>query len=155
MPVFIALFNVLRNTIELRGAPFFLWIKDLSSPAVLFSFGAKLPLVGNEFHLLPIFMGAAMVVQSKLGGSPGGEAAPAGQTKMMSTMMPVVFTVIFYNMPSGLVLYWLVNNILSIIQQYYIHKEGEAEVTGSVPEGTGDDAKKTSGGERTKNRRKN
>jgi YidC/Oxa1 family membrane protein insertase len=127
MPVFIALFNVLRNTIELRGAPFVLWINDLSSPDVLFSFGTKLWLLGSDFHLLPILMGAAMVVQSKLGGSPtGGEAAP-GQTKMMSTMMPIVFTVIFYGMPSGLVLYWFVNQLFSLVQQYVVHREIEAE----------------------------
>jgi len=127
MPVFIALFNVLRNTIELRGAPFVLWINDLSSPDVLFSFGVSIPFLGSEFHLLPILMGGAMVLQSKLGGSPTGETGPAAQTKMMSTMMPIVFTVIFYGMPSGLVLYWLVNNVFSIIQQYYIHKEVEAD----------------------------
>jgi YidC/Oxa1 family membrane protein insertase len=130
MPVFIALFNVLRNTIELRGAPFALWIDDLSSPDVLFGFGAKLPFLGSEFHLLPILMGAAMVLQTKLGGSPTGQTGPAAQTKMMSTMMPIVFTVIFYGMPSGLVLYWLVNNVFSIIQQYYAHKEIEAEKDG-------------------------
>jgi YidC/Oxa1 family membrane protein insertase len=127
MPVFIALYNVLRNTIELRGAPFALWINDLSSPDVLFSFGATIPFIGSEFHLLPILMGGAMVLQTKLGGSPTGEGAPAAQTKMMSTMMPIMFTVIFYGMPSGLVLYWLVNNILSIVQQYYVHKEIERE----------------------------
>jgi YidC/Oxa1 family membrane protein insertase len=127
MPVFIALYNVLRNTIELRGAPFALWINDLSSPDVLFSFGASIPFIGSEFHLLPILMGGAMVLQTKLGGSPTGEGAPAAQTKMMTTMMPIMFTVIFYGMPSGLVLYWLVNNILSIVQQYYVHKEIERE----------------------------
>lgn len=127
MPVFIALFNVLRNTIELRDAPLGLWINDLSTPDVLFDFGVNLPLLGSEFHLLPILMGGAMVLQSKLGGSPTGDAGPAAQTKMMSTMMPIVFTFIFYSMPSGLVLYWLVNNILSIIQQYYVHRAIEAE----------------------------
>ena len=127
MPVFFALFNVLRNTIELRGAPFTLWINDLSSPDVLFEFGFSIPFIGNEFHLLPILMGGAMVLQTKMGASPTGEAAPAAQTKMMSTMMPIMFTFFFYGMPSGLVLYWIVNNILTIIQQYYIHKEVDKE----------------------------
>ena len=125
MPVFIALFNVLRNTIELRNAPFVLWINDLSSPDVLFSFGASIPFVGSEFHLLPLLMGGLMVLQTKLGASPTGEATPPGQTKMMSTMMPIVLTVVFYSMPSGLVLYWIVNNILTIVQQYYVHQEVE------------------------------
>jgi len=127
MPVFFALFNVLRNTIELRGAPFALWISDLSSPDVLFEFGFSIPFIGNEFHLLPILMGGAMVLQTKMGASPTGEAAPAAQTKMMTTMMPIMFTFFFYSMPSGLVLYWIVNNILTIVQQYYVHQEVEKE----------------------------
>ncbi len=127
MPVFFALFNVLRNTIELRGAPFALWINDLSSPDVLFDFGFSIPFIGNEFHLLPLLMGGAMVLQTKMGASPTGEAAPAAQTKMMTTMMPIMFTFFFYRMPSGLVLYWIVNNILTIVQQYYVHKEVEKE----------------------------
>jgi YidC/Oxa1 family membrane protein insertase len=70
-----------------------------------------------------------MYVQSKMGGSPTGEAATgtASQQKMMQTMMPIVFTALFYNMPSGLVLYWLVNNIFSIIQQYIVHRRIESE----------------------------
>ncbi len=130
MPVFIALFSVLRNTIELRGAPFVLWINDLSSPDVLFDFGVKLPFLGSAFHMLPLLMGVAMFVQSKTGGgSPTGgpTAGAAGQQKMMQTMMPIVFTVMFYNMPSGLVLYWLVNNIFSIVQQYIVHRQIESE----------------------------
>jgi YidC/Oxa1 family membrane protein insertase len=130
MPVFVALFSVLRNTIELRGAPFMLWISDLSSPDVLFDFGAKIPFLGSEFHLLPLLMGAAMYLQSKMsGGSPTGEAATgsASQQKMMQTLMPVMFTFLFYSMPSGLVLYWLVNNIFSIIQQYVVHRQIESE----------------------------
>lgn len=134
MPVFIALFNVLRNTIEIRNAPFVLWINDLSSPDTLFNFGASLPFIGNEFHLLPILMGAAMVLQSKMGASPTGEAAPQAQTKMMSTAMPIIFTFFFYGMPSGLVLYWFVNNILTIIQQYYVHKEAEKKEEKSLQE---------------------
>jgi len=127
MPVFIALFNVLRNTIELRGAPFVGWISDLSQPDTLFGFGVKLPFLGSDFHLLPILMGVAMYVQSKTTGSPTGDATGAAQTQMMSTMMPIVFTVLFYGMPSGLVLYWLVNNIFSIAQQWIVHRQVEAE----------------------------
>jgi YidC/Oxa1 family membrane protein insertase len=128
MPVFWALFNVLSNTIELRNAPFVGWINDLSSPDNLFSFGATIPFLGSNFHLLPILMGAAMVFQTKLGGSPTGDGTPAAaQTKMMNYLMPILFTVIFYGMPSGLVLYWLVNNVLSIVQQYGVQKQVEAE----------------------------
>ena len=127
MPVFIALYNVLSNTIELRSAPFVSWIKDLSMPDTLFSWKASIPFIGSEFHLLPILMGGAMVYQSMLGGSPTGDAVPAAQTKMMTYLMPVIFTIFFYGMPSGLVIYWLVNNVLSIVQQYYVQKELEAD----------------------------
>ncbi|MFO7914775.1 MAG: membrane protein insertase YidC [Candidatus Krumholzibacteriales bacterium] len=125
MPVFIALFQVLRNTIELRNAPFVLWINNLSAPDALFSFGVTLPILGDTFNLLPLIMGGAMVLQSKLGG--GGTAAPGAQQKMMQTMMPIVFTFIFYGMPSGLVLYWIVNNLLTITQQYIANREIEEE----------------------------
>lgn len=125
MPVFIALFQVLRNTIELRNAPFVLWIDNLSAPDALFSFGASLPILGDTFNLLPLIMGGAMVLQSKLGG--GGAATPGAQQKMMQTMMPIVFTFIFYGMPSGLVLYWIVNNLLTITQQYIANREIEKE----------------------------
>ncbi|MDD4857938.1 MAG: membrane protein insertase YidC [Candidatus Krumholzibacteria bacterium] len=127
MPVFIALYNVLSNTIELRRAPFVSWINDLSVPDKLFGWHASVPFIGNEFHLLPVLMGAAMIYQSKLGGSPTGEGVPASQTKMMTYLMPVIFTIFFYGMPSGLVLYWLVNNIFSIVQQYYAQREIESE----------------------------
>ena len=122
MPVFIALFNVLKFTIEVRGAAWVGWINDLSQPDVLFQLPISLPVVGDAFSLLPILMGASMFAQSKLGGSPtGGPGAtmPAG----FNTMLPIVFTFLFYNMPSGLVLYWIVNTALSVVQQYYIHKE--------------------------------
>jgi YidC/Oxa1 family membrane protein insertase len=127
MPVFFALYSVLSNTIELRGAPFVGWIKDLSTPDTLFSWKQSLPIIGNEFHLLPILMGAAMIFQTKTGGSPTGDTVPAAQTKMMTYFMPVIMTVFFYSMPSGLVLYWLVNNVATIIQQYFVQKELDAE----------------------------
>jgi len=132
MPIFIALYNVLGNTIELRNAPFVSWINDLSSPDVLFAFGSKIPFLGSEFHLLPILMGGAMMYQSRLGGSPTGDAVPAAQTKMMNYLMPGIFTIFFYSMPSGLVLYWLVNNVLSIVQQYYVQKELDTEEAASL-----------------------
>jgi YidC/Oxa1 family membrane protein insertase len=121
MPVFVALFNVFRYTIELRGAPFVGWINDLSQQDVLFHLPFTLPLIGGAFSLLPIIMGGAMFAQSKLGGSPTGQtstAIPPG----FNTMLPIVFTVLFYKMPSGLVIYWIINTVMSVAQQYYIHK---------------------------------
>jgi YidC/Oxa1 family membrane protein insertase len=123
MPVFIALFNVLRYTIELRQAPFFGWINDLSQQDVLFTLPMSLPLIGNAFSLLPILMGASMFVQTKIGGSLTGTPQAQTTPKGFNTMLPIVFTFLFYKMPSGLVIYWIVNTVLSVGQQYYIHRE--------------------------------
>lgn len=126
MPVFVALFNVFRYTIELRGAPFVGWINDLSQQDVLFHLPVTLPLIGNNFSLLPLLMGVAMFAQSKLGQSPTGQtstAVPPG----FNTMLPIVFTFLFYKMPSGLVIYWIINTVMSVAQQYYIHKSHNEE----------------------------
>lgn len=119
MPVFIALFNVLSYMIELRGAPFMGWITDLSQQDVLFKLPISLPLIGDAFSLLPILMGASMWAQSKLGGSPTGQASTAIPPGF-NTLLPIVFTVLFYKMPSGLVIYWIINTVMSVVQQYYI-----------------------------------
>jgi YidC/Oxa1 family membrane protein insertase len=104
IPVFIALYNALQNAIEMRHAPFLLWIQDLS---------AKDPL-----YISPIIMGASMVIQQKMTPT----ATDPAQAKMF-LLMPVMFTFLFLSFPSGLVLYWLVNNVLSIAHQYYLNKK--------------------------------
>ena len=106
IPVFIALYNVLLNAIELRGAPFGLWITDLA--------------VKDPYYVLPIVMGATMVLQQKMTPS----AMDPKQAKMMM-MMPVVFTFMFLSFPAGLVVYWLVNNVLGIAQQYYSNQKAD------------------------------
>lgn len=121
MPVFIALYNVLRFNIALRGAPFVGWINDLSQQDVLFKLPFTLPLIGGDFSLLPIIMGGAMFAQSKLGGSPTGSTSP--MPPGYTTMLPIVFTVLFYKMPAGLVIYWIINTAISVVQQYYIVKD--------------------------------
>ncbi len=111
LPVFIALYNILGNAIELRHASFIptlpftdiVWLADLS---------AKDPLL-----ITPIVMGATMVVQQKMTPSPGDPA----QAKMMM-FLPIIFTFLFLNFASGLVIYWLVNNVLAIVQQYFTNK---------------------------------
>ncbi len=113
MPVFIALFNVLRTTIELRGAPFMLWIRDLSAPDVVAHMPFSLPFIGNTLSLLPILMGVAMFVQQKMQSTDPKQAA-------LTYMMPILFTFLFFRFPSGLVLYWLVNNVLTIGHQYLL-----------------------------------
>jgi YidC/Oxa1 family membrane protein insertase len=104
IPVFIALYNVLQNTIEMRHAPFFLWIQDLAAR--------------DPIYVTPIIMGASMVIQQKMTPT----AADPAQAKLF-LLMPVIFTFLFLNFPAGLVMYWLVNNVLSIAHQYYLNKK--------------------------------
>ena len=108
MPVFIALYWVLMESVELRQAPFMLWIEDLS--------------IKDPFFILPLIMGASMFIQMQLNPAP----ADPMQAKVMK-LMPIIFTVFFLFFPAGLVLYWVVNNILSITQQYIITKQIENE----------------------------
>ena len=108
MPVFIALYYVLLESVELRQAPFFLWINDLS--------------VMDPYFVLPILMGASMFLQTRLNPTP----ADPMQAQVMK-WMPVVFSVFMLWFPAGLVLYWLTNNILSIAQQWVITRKIENE----------------------------
>ncbi len=98
IPVFVALFNILYTTIELRQAPFYGWIHDLSAP--------------DPIYVLPIIMGVTMVIQQKVQPT----SMDPRQAKMMM-FLPIIFTFFFLNFPAGLVLYWLVNNVLTIAQQ--------------------------------------
>ncbi|MBI4681682.1 MAG: membrane protein insertase YidC [Nitrospirae bacterium] len=110
IPVFIALYNVLLRAIELRGAPFVLWITDLS--------------IKDPYYVLPIVMGLTMVIQQKMTPS----AMEPTQAKIMM-LMPIIFTFMFLSFASGLVMYWLVNNVLGIAQQFYSNKKAAAEGT--------------------------
>lgn len=103
IPVFIALYWVLLESVEMRQAPFILWLNDLSSK--------------DPYYVLPLLMGASMLIQQKLNPAPLDPV----QAKIMM-MLPVVFTVFFAFFPAGLVLYWVANNILSITQQWVITK---------------------------------
>ncbi len=120
LPVFFALYRMLYSAIELRHAPFVGWINDLSAPDRLFHFGFKIPFMDAPYGIpvLTLVMGATMLIQQKM--SP--QAGDPSQAKMMM-LMPVVFTFIFINFSSGLVLYWLVSNLFSIAQQYYTQKQ--------------------------------
>ena len=120
IPVFFALYRMLYEAIELRHAPFFLWINDLSAPDRLFEFEGPIPFMEPPFGIpvLTVVMGASMLLQQKM-SPPMGDPT---QAKMMM-IMPIVFTFIFINFSSGLVLYWLVNNLLSIGQQKYIQNK--------------------------------
>jgi YidC/Oxa1 family membrane protein insertase len=111
IPVFISLYWVLLATVELRQAPFALWIHDLASP--------------DPYYVLPIIMGITMILQTKLNPTPPDPI----QAKVMM-IMPIAFSIFFFFFPAGLVLYWLVNNVLSITQQWYITRGIEAAKAG-------------------------
>ncbi|NOX25015.1 MAG: membrane protein insertase YidC [Deltaproteobacteria bacterium] len=118
IPVFFALYRVLLQTIELRHAPFMLWINDLSAPDRL-QIGINIPYL-HGIPVLTLLMGASMFLQQKMTPT----SADPTQAKVM-LFLPVVFTFMFLNFASGLVLYWFVNNLLAIGQQYYINKSIE------------------------------
>lgn len=113
IPFFIALYWVLLGAVELRNAPWLGWIHDLSSP--------------DPLYVLPVIMGASMLIQTKLNPAPPDPV----QAKIMM-IMPVIFSVMFFFFPAGLVLYWTVQNILGIAQQWYINKTF-SEVAPKVP----------------------
>jgi YidC/Oxa1 family membrane protein insertase len=116
IPVFFALYKVLLQSIELRHAPFMLWITDLSAPDRLW-LGFDIPYLGG-LPVLTLLMGASMFLQQKLSPT----TADPTQAKIMM-FLPVVFTFMFLNFASGLVLYWFVNNLLSILQQVLINRD--------------------------------
>jgi YidC/Oxa1 family membrane protein insertase len=123
MPIFIALYQALTKSIDLRGASF-LWIKDLSMPDAM-AIPFTLPIFGNSINILPLAMVVLMVFQQKISAKVMGGAITEEQKqqqKMMLIIMPIMFGFIFYNMPSGMVLYWVVNTILTIVEQSAILK---------------------------------
>ena len=113
IPVFIALYWALLGSVEMRQAPFMGWIQDLSAP--------------DPFYILPIIMGLTMILQTRLNPTPPDPI----QAKVMM-IMPVAFSVFFFFFPAGLVLYWVVNNVLSISQQWVITRKYEAAQAGHV-----------------------
>ncbi len=117
IPIFIALYVALSKSVILINSHF-LWVKDLSSPDRVY-LPFTLPFLGNSIHLLPLLMCAAMVIQQKFTQikMSGQDPAMEAQQKMMAVMMPVVFGFVFYQMPSGLVLYWLTNTALTLSYQ--------------------------------------
>ncbi len=128
IPVFFALYKVIFITIEMRHAPFFGWIKDLSAPdptSILTLFG-NLPIQLPSFLMIgiwPVIMGFSMFLQMKMNPEP-----PDPVQKTMFTWMPVIFTFMLGSFPSGLVIYWTWNNTLSVVQQYLIARRAGAKV---------------------------
>lgn len=125
IPVFIALFNVLRSAVELRYAPF-LWIADLSEPEGLFA--SWFPFGG--LNILPILMALTMALQSALTPSTGDKS----QQRMMMIFMPVMMLVMFYSFPSALSLYWTLSQVFSIVQMWLIRRKTSAKSDVLTPE---------------------
>lgn len=122
MPVFFALYRVLSNSVQLRGAEFVFWMTDLSRPEILIPFGS--PILGlSGIGLLAVLMGAAMFVQQKMTVSDPSQ-------KAMLYLMPILMTFLFMNFPAGLTLYWFVNNILTIGHQEWIKRKLETPARG-------------------------
>jgi YidC/Oxa1 family membrane protein insertase len=117
-PVFIGLFYALQSSFDLRHADFFAWITDLSAPESLF----VIPGLGIPFRVLPLIMGASMILQQKITPT----TVDPAQARMMMTIMPIMFTVLFYQFPSGLVLYWMISNLLGIAHQLLVGRRMRA-----------------------------
>jgi len=137
IPFLIGMFDLLKSVFELRGASFIPgWIDDLSQPDVLFSWNMPLFFVGNELHLLPIILGGVMFLQQKL--STTGPSDPKlmtdqqRQQRAMGSMMAIVFTIMFYNFPSGLNIYWLSSMLLGMLQQWWTTKRLAPKVSTST-----------------------
>jgi YidC/Oxa1 family membrane protein insertase len=107
-PILIAFYDVLITAVELHGAPFVGWIRDLT--------------LKDPLYITPLLMGATMFLQQKMSTTKSTDPAQAQQQRIM-LMMPVIFTVTFLNLPSGLVLYWFVNNLLGILQQWLVNRQ--------------------------------
>ncbi len=148
MPFLIGMYDLLKSNFELRGASFIPgWIDNLASPDVLFSWNTPIFFVGTEFHLLPILLGATMFLQQRLMAPKvdvNNMTDQQRQQRAMGSMMTVVFTVMFYNFPSGLNIYWLSSTLLGALQQWWTTKQIASTpvkpVEVQVP------SKKTSGG---------
>ena len=118
MPVFFALYRVLANSVQLRGAPFILWIQDLSKPEILIPFQSSI-LGLHGIGILALLMGIAMFLQQKMTMTDQNQ-------KGMMYMMPIFMTFLFMRFPAGLTMYWFSNSLLTIWQQQLIKKKLEA-----------------------------
>ncbi len=116
MPFFFALYSALINSIDLWNAPFIFWIQDLSMPDTIFQIS------GFNINILPIIMTITTFLQQKM--TPGSDSS---QQQMFIKLMPLIFIVIFWNMPSGLIIYWIMQNVLQVLHQVYINKKPAKE----------------------------
>lgn len=125
MPVFFALYGLLNKHFELRGAMFIPgWITDLSAPESIFNFApVSIPLIKSDIRLLPIIFVATQIIYGKMTANPNAAGSGGMNMKLITYVMPIVFFFILYDAPSGLLVYWIMTNILSYIQQIYLNKK--------------------------------
>jgi YidC/Oxa1 family membrane protein insertase len=123
IPIFFALYGLFNNHFDLRGAAFFGWINDLSAPDSIWNFApAAVPFFGwSDIRLLPVLFVATQLISSKMMQTPG--AVSNTQMKMMTYGIPIVFFFVLYDVPSGLLVYWIVQNVLSVVQQFTINRK--------------------------------
>ena len=125
-PILIAMYGLLNRHFELRGAMFIPgWIPDLSVPETIVTLGFNLPLLGNEIHLLPILYTVSMIFSMKITQAQNTSANGQGKGMQFFMMygMPILFFFILYSAPSGLLLYWMAQNLLSMGQQFYTNNK--------------------------------
>lgn len=120
IPIFFSLYQGLMRSTNLKGAAF-LWIKDLSQPDRLFTLSSSLPVIGNEVNILPILMAGMMFVQQRLSMKTATQAN-LEQQRIMAVLMPLLFGFIFYHLPGGLVLYWSIHSLLTLIYQWKVSR---------------------------------
>ena len=125
MPIFFALYGLLNKYFQLRGAVFIPgWINDLSSPESIMHLPFEIPILHwTDIRLLPILFTLTMILSNKMMKNPSADAAGGDSMKMMTTLMPAMFFFIMYNSPSGLLLYWTLTNVITVIQQKYISRK--------------------------------
>lgn len=122
MPIFIGLYRLLYQSIDLRGADF-LWVRDLSQPDKLFALPFALPFIGTYFNLLPLITALTQMLTSKFTMTPATDPQQEQMQKMMIYFMPLFILVITYQFPAGLMLYWLVSNFWQVVQQVYVNEK--------------------------------
>ena len=125
IPIFIALYQILSQSYEIKGASF-LWILDLSLPERLFSLGIDLPFIGSYFNLLPILMCIVQLIQSYMMNQVGkSKPTKKGYGKMAIYIMPITMMILFYSFASGLLIYWTTTNICQVIEQWVVERYGK------------------------------
>ncbi|OJF76568.1 MAG: membrane protein insertase YidC [Treponema sp. CETP13] len=137
-PIIIAMYNLFNNYFDFRGAMFIPgWIPDLSNPDLVATFGFNIPFLGNELHLLPIIYVATQILSMKFTQTQNTAGSSGSSMKIMMYGMPLMFFFIFYNAPAGLLIYWILSNVLMTIQQAiingFVHGKEKKEEGVAVP----------------------